>query len=131
MACLGGCELLLEAVDEYSEERLRQRFGDAFFDQVEAVFLGDKVLATAADVVPFPSISFPYLVTQQLDTLKAYMDFAEGDMPHFMIPVDAWPTYHIRRSAQQADVDSPEHMDNAQLLEQQYGHLLPKFSKRR
>jgi len=126
-----GCELLLEAVDEYSEDWLRQTFGDAFFDKVEAVFLGDKVLATAADVVPFPSISLPNLVAQQLDTQKAYMDFAEGDMPHFMIPVDAGPTYHIRRSAQQADVDSPEHVDNAQLLEQQYGHLLSKDSKRR
>ena len=126
-----GCEHLLEAVDEYSEDWLRQTFGDAFFHKVEAVFLGDKVLATAGDVVPFPPLSLPNLVIQQLDTQKAYLDFAEGDMPHFMITADAWPTYHIRRSTQQADVESPEHVDDAQLLERQYGHLLPKHSKRR
>jgi len=48
-----------------------------------------------------------------------------------MIPADAWPTYHIRRSIQQADVESPEHVDDAQLLEQQYGRLLSKDFKRR
>ena len=57
-----GCELLLEAVDEYSEDWLCQTFGDAFFDKLEAVFLGDKVLATARDVVPFPPMSLPNLV---------------------------------------------------------------------
>ncbi len=43
MACLGltarGCELLLEAVDGYSEDWLRQTFGDVFFDRVEAVYI--------------------------------------------------------------------------------------------
>ena len=126
-----GCELLVEAVDEYSEDWLRQTCGVAFFDNLEAVFVGDKVLATARDVVPFPPMSLPKLVIRQLDTQKAYLDFAEGDMPHFMIPADAWPTYHIRKTTQQADVGSPEHVGDAQLLQQQYGHLLSKESKRR
>ena len=121
-----GCELLLEAVDKYSEDWVRQSFSDAFFDKVEAVFLGDEVLATAGDVVPFPLMSLPNLVTQQLDTQKAYLDFAEGDMPHVMIPADAWPAYPSRRSTQQANAESSEHMDGAQLLEQQYGHCLSK-----
>ena len=56
-----GCEHLLEAVDEYSKDWLRQTFGDAFFHKVEAVFLGDKVPATAGDVVPFPPMFSPTL----------------------------------------------------------------------
>ncbi len=124
-----GCELLVETVDEYSEEWLRQNFGDAFFDKVEAVYVGDKVLATARDVVPFPPLSVPKLVVRQLDTQKAYLDFAEGDMPHFMLPADAWPTYHMRHTTH-ADVEASEQIDAAQLLQQQYGHLLSKVAKR-
>ena len=52
-------------------------------------------------------------------------------MPHCMIPAGAWSAYHLRRSTQQANVEPSEHMDGAQLLEQQYGHLLSKDSKRR
>ncbi|DBA83201.1 TPA: hypothetical protein ACH3X2_006718 [Trebouxia sp. C0005] len=54
-----GCKLLLEAVDE--------------------------VLASAEDAVTFPPMSPAALVIQQLDTQKAYLDFAEDDMPHFMV----------------------------------------------
>ena len=53
--------LLLNAVDEYSEDWLRQTFADAVFDNLLAVCLGDKVLATATDVVHLPSMFLPTL----------------------------------------------------------------------
>ncbi|DBA68818.1 TPA: hypothetical protein ACH3X2_013306 [Trebouxia sp. C0005] len=40
-----GCGLLLEAVDDYNEQWLRNTFGDAFLGEVEAVFMSDKVMS--------------------------------------------------------------------------------------
>jgi len=48
-----------------------------------------------------------------------------------MIPADAWPTYHMRKTTQRADVESSGQNDAAQLLQQQYGHLLSKDAKRK
>ena len=55
--------LLQNAVDEYSEDWLRQTFADAVFDKLLAVCLGDKVLATATatDVVHLLSMCLPTL----------------------------------------------------------------------
>ncbi len=126
-----GCELLLEAVDDYNEQWLRSTFGDAFLDEVEAVFLGDKVLASSADLVLFPALPVPALVVRRLDAQRAYLDFAEDDMPDFMVPVEAWPTYNMRLQSQEVQETPSEEADAAQLLQQQYGHLLPKDGSNR
>jgi len=121
-----GCELLLEAVDDFNEQWLRSTFGDAFLDEVEAVFIGDKVLTPSADLVLFPALPVPALVVRKLDAQRAYLDFAEGNMPDFMVPPEAWPTYHMRLQSQEVQETPREEVDVAQLLQQQYGHLLPK-----
>lgn len=126
-----GCELLLEAVKDYNEQWLRSTFGDAFLDEVEAVFLGDKVLASSADLVLFPALPVPALVVRRLDAQRAYLDFAEADMPDFMVPVEAWPTYNMRLQSQEVQETPSEEADAAQLLQQQYGHLLPKGGSNR
>ena len=126
-----GCELLLEAVDDYNEQWLRSTFGDAFLDEVEAVFIGDKVLASSADLVLFPALPVPALVVRKLDTQRAYLNFAEGDMPDFMVPPEAWPTYHMRLQSQEVQEAPSEEVNAAQLLQQQYGHLLPKDGSHR
>lgn len=126
-----GCELLLEAVDDYNEQWLRSTFGDAFLDEVEAVFIGDKVLASSADVVLFPALPVPAFVIRQLDAQREYLDFAEGDIPDFMVPPEAWPTYHRRLQSQEVQDTPGEEVNAAQLLQQQYGHLLPKDGSHR
>ncbi len=123
-----GCELLVEAVDDYNEQWLRCTFGDAFLDEVEAVFIGDKVLASSADVVLFPALPVPALVVRKLDAQRAYLDFAEGDIPDFMVPPEAWPTYHMRLQSQEVLHTPGEEVNAAQLLQQQYGHVLPKMA---
>ena len=119
-----GCELLLEAVDQYSEAWLRSVFGDVFVDAVEAVFVGDTVLTCVEDVVPFPLLSLPAFAVRHIDAKRAYLDFVQGDMPEFMVPADAWPSYHLRRTNNDSHTQVDRQPDAGEQLDQQYGHLL-------
>ncbi|DBA96187.1 TPA: hypothetical protein ACH3X1_015665 [Trebouxia sp. C0004] len=95
------CSGLLEAVDDYNEQWLRSTFGDTFLDEVEAVFIGDKVLASSAELAMFPALPKPALIVRKLVAQRTYLDFADGDMPDFMVPPETWSTYHMRLQSQE------------------------------
>lgn len=88
-----ACNFLVEAIDGYNKSWVQDTFGTAFVIEVEDVYLGEKQLASPADVVSFQKLEAPMLHSRQLDTNLSYMDFKEGDLPDFMVPPDVWHTY--------------------------------------
>ena len=91
-----GCECLVEAITDYNKSWVQETFRQEFISDVKGIFLGDKVLKSGADVLPFVTLEVPALCSRQLPSQLAYMDFAEGDMPDYMVPTDAWPTCKTR-----------------------------------
>ena len=129
------CELLIDALDPYTEEWVQATFGQEFLAAVEAVAYGDKELPPSNSIVPFSSVALPRLAVSQLDN-AAYLTLLDEETPDWMIPAELqWQHFESLREGAAADsedsqdpdaVTSDSGHDAAQELQKEYGHLLTR-----
>ena len=127
------CELLIDALDPYTEEWAQATFGQEFLAAVEAVAYGDKELPPSNSIVPWSSVAFPRLAVSQLDN-AAYLTLLDEETPDWMIPAQLqWQHFESLREAADSEhnqdldavtVDSGG--DAAHELQKEYGHLLTR-----
>ena len=129
------CELLIDALDPYTEEWAQATFGQEFLAAVEAVAYGDRELPPSNSFVPWSSVALPRLAVSQLDN-AAYLTLLDEETPDWMIPAELqWQHFESLREGALADTEHTQELDAvtvdsghdaAHELQKEYGHLLSR-----
>ena len=134
------CELLIDALDLYTEEWAQATFGQQFMAAVEAVAYGDKELPPSNNLVPWSSAALPRLAVSQLDK-TAYLTLSDEETPDWMIPAELqWQHFESLREGAAADSEHSQDLDAvtvdaghdaAHELQKEYGHLLTRKHRKK
>ena len=134
------CELLIDALDPYTEDWAQATFGQEFLAAVEAVAYGDKELPPSNSILPWSSVALPRLAVSHLDN-AAYLTLLNEETPDWMIPAELqWQHFESLREGAPAESEHSQDLDAvtvdsgasaADQLQKEYGHLLTRKHRKK